>query len=70
MLILIANVIAWPIAWYFMDQWLNTFAYRIDNNFLLYAISAFAAIVIALLTIGFQTIKAAMSNPSNTLRYE
>jgi putative ABC transport system permease protein len=69
-LIVIANVIAWPVAWYFMDQWLNTFAYRIDNNFFMYLLSAIAAIVIALLTVSVQTIRAAMSNPSNTLRYE
>jgi putative ABC transport system permease protein len=69
-LIVIANIIAWPVAWYFMDQWLNTFAYRIDNNFLMYLLSAVAAIVIALLTVSVQTIRAAMSNPSNTLRYE
>jgi putative ABC transport system permease protein len=70
MLIVIANIIAWPVAWYSMDQWLNTFAYRIDNNFFMYLLSAVAAIVIALLTVSVQTIRAAMSNPSNTLRYE
>jgi putative ABC transport system permease protein len=69
-LILISNLIAWPVAWYFMDQWLNTFAYRIDNNIMLYIISAAAAIMIALFTVSTQTVKAAMSNPSNTLRYE
>lgn len=69
-LIIIANIIAWPVAWYFMDQWLNTFAYRIDNNFLMYVLSAAAAIMLALITVSTQTIKAAMSNPSDTLRYE
>ena len=69
-LILIANVIAWPVAWYFMDQWLDTFAYRIEGNLLLYLFAAVAAIVIALVTVGTQTVKAAMSNPSETLRNE
>jgi putative ABC transport system permease protein len=69
-LVIIANVIAWPIAWYLMDQWLDTFAYRIGVNAGLYLLSAFAAIVIAVLTVSTQTLKAAMSDPSKTLRYE
>ena len=70
LLIVIANLIAWPVAWYFTNQWLDTFAYRIESNFLLYLLSAFTAVAIALLTVGTQTIKAAMSNPSETLRNE
>ena len=69
-LIIVSNVIAWPVAWYFMEQWLNTFAYRIDINVALYLVAAFAAILIALATVSTQTIKAAMRNPANTLRYE
>lgn len=69
-LVLIANLIAWPVAWYFMNQWLDTFAYRIGINVWLYLLAAFAAILIALITVSSQTIKAAMSNPANTLRYE
>jgi putative ABC transport system permease protein len=69
-LIIIANIIAWPVAWYFMDQWLDSFAYRIGLNVWLYILAAVAAIMIALLTVGLQTIRAAMSNPANTLRYE
>jgi putative ABC transport system permease protein len=69
-LVIISNVIAWPVAWYFMNQWLDSFAYRIDANIGLYILAAFAAILIALLTVSTQTIKAAMSNPANTLRYE
>lgn len=69
-LVIVANVIAWPVAWYFMNQWLDGFAYRIDISIGLYVLAAFAAILIALLTVSTQTIKAAMSNPSNTLRYE
>jgi putative ABC transport system permease protein len=69
-LILIASAVAWPIAWIFMGKWLNTFAYHIDMNLLAYALAAIAAILIALLTVGAQTLKAAMSNPANTLKYE
>ncbi|HEY0654704.1 MAG TPA: ABC transporter permease [Chryseosolibacter sp.] len=69
-LVVIANLLAWPVAWYFMNQWLDTFAYRIGLNIWLYLLAAFAAILIALVTVSSQTIKAAMSNPANTLRYE
>jgi putative ABC transport system permease protein len=69
-LVVIANVIAWPIAWYFMNEWLDSFAYRIDINVWLYLLAAFAAILIALITVSTQTIRAAMGNPANTLRYE
>jgi putative ABC transport system permease protein len=69
-LILIANAVAWPVAWIFMGKWLNTFAYHIDMNMLSYLLAAIAAILIALLTVSAQTLKAAMSNPANTLKYE
>ena len=69
-LIIIANLIAWPVAWYFTDEWLSSFAYRIDVNVLLYLLAGVAAITIALLTVGAQTIKAAMINPAHTLRNE
>ena len=69
-LIVVANAIAWPVAWIFMNKWLDTFAYHINMNILVYLLSAIAAIVLALLTVSAQTIKAAMTNPANTLRYE
>jgi putative ABC transport system permease protein len=70
LLILLANCIAWPLAWYFMDQWLNTFAYHIDTDVLIYLIAAAGAILLALVTVSTQTVRAAMSNPAKTLRYE
>jgi putative ABC transport system permease protein len=70
MLIVVANLIAWPLAWYFMNQWLNTFAYHIDMNLAIYLLAAVAAVMLALVTVSTQTLKAAMTNPSNTLRYE
>ena len=69
-LVVIANLIAWPVAWYVMDQWLNTFAYHIDVDVWMYLLAAFAAVMIALVTVSTQTLKAAMTNPANTLRYE
>jgi putative ABC transport system permease protein len=69
-LIFVANVIAWPLAWYLMNMWLDTFAYHIDMNVIVYILAGVAAILIALITVSAQTIKAAMSNPSKTLRYE
>lgn len=69
-LIIAANLIAWPVAWYFMNEWLHSFAYHIDMNIAVYLLSALACIAVALITVSTQTIKAAMTNPSNTLRYE
>jgi len=69
-LIVIANVLAWPIAWILMNQWLDTFAYHVNMNILVYLLSAVAAVLLALITVSAQTIKAAMTNPANTLRYE
>lgn len=69
-LVLIANLIAWPVAWYLMNKWLATFAYHVDMNVLVYLAAAIVAVLIALITVSAQTIKAAMTNPSNTLRYE
>ncbi|HTE32574.1 MAG TPA: FtsX-like permease family protein, partial [Chryseolinea sp.] len=69
-LIVVSNLIAWPVAWYFMDAWLNTFAYHITMNVLIYVLAGGVAILIALLTVSAQTIKAATGNPSNALHYE
>lgn len=70
LLILAANLLAWPVAWYLMKQWLGTFAYHIDMNVMAYFLAAIGATLLALITISAQTIRAAMANPSNTLRYE
>lgn len=70
LLILVANAAAWPIAWYFTHEWLKDFAYRINPNIVLYLLAAVSAVAIALITVGGQTIKAAMTNPAETLRNE
>jgi putative ABC transport system permease protein len=70
-LVLIANVIAIPIIWYVMDQWwLNTFVFRIDIGPFVFIIAAIITTVIALLTVSYQSINAAVANPIKSLRYE
>jgi putative ABC transport system permease protein len=69
-LIAIAFVIATPIAWYYMHQWLQDYVYRIDISWWLFAAGGFVAIITALATISFQAIRAAVANPVNSLRSE
>ncbi len=69
-LVVAANVIAWPVAWYMMREWLNTFAYHIDVNIAAFFIAGIAGVVVALLTVSVQSLKAAASNPAKTLKYE
>jgi len=68
--VLLANLIAWPIAYYTMHRWLQSFAYRSDIGFSVFILSGFIALVIALLTVSFQAIKAAVADPVDSLRYE
>ena len=70
LLIFVANIIAWPIAYYFIDRWLQNFAYRINIGLGIFLVSGMIALVIALLTVSYQTIKAARANPVDSLRYE
>jgi putative ABC transport system permease protein len=69
-LVLLANVIAWPIAYYAMSRWLQDFAYRIPLSLWPFVLAGVGALVIALLTVGAQTVRAAAANPVETLRYE
>jgi putative ABC transport system permease protein len=69
-LILFANILAVPIAYYYMNIWLQDFAYRIDLNVGYFIISALLAFVIAIFTVGFQAIRAARANPIEALKYE
>ncbi len=66
----IANILAWPIAYYFMNKWLQNFAYRINLSIWIFLLSGLAALLIALLTVSYQTLKAATANPVDSLRYE
>ncbi len=69
-LVLIALLIATPIAWIFMDKWLQNYAYRINISWWIFIASGCMAILIALITISFQSIKAAIANPVKSLRTE
>ncbi len=69
-LILLALVIASPIAYYFMEQWLQDFAYRIDMQWWTFLVAGLCAIGIALFTVSFQSIRAAVANPVESLRSE
>jgi putative ABC transport system permease protein len=69
-LVLISTFIAWPVAYYFMNKWLQDFAYRIDLNVWHFVVSTLLAFIIALITVCFQTIKAARANPVDSLKYE
>jgi len=68
--IFISNVIAWPIAWYAMNKWLQNFAYRIDLTIWPFLLSALLALFVALFTVSWQAIRAARANPIEALRYE
>jgi putative ABC transport system permease protein len=69
-LIIVANLIAWPLAWYGATAWLRQFPYRVEVSWWMFAVSLSAGIIIAFATIAFKTIKAALANPVESLRME
>ena len=69
-LVLIALVLACPLAWWAVDKWLSTFAYRQELTWWLFGVAGVLAVVIAFLTVSYQSIKAALMNPVNSLRSE
>jgi len=69
-LVIVSNIIAWPIAWYFMRNWLNNYTYRIDLTIWPFIISGLIAISIALISVSYKAYKASRTNPVNALRYE
>ncbi len=68
--VLLANVIAWPVAYYFMHKWLQNFAYRTRIDIWMFLMAAALTMLIALLTVSYQSIRAALANPVDSLRYE
>ncbi|MBP7338893.1 ABC transporter permease [Niveispirillum sp.] len=68
--VLVANLIAWPVAWFCMDRWLSDFTYRIDLNPLLFLGAGSAALAIAWLTVGLHAARVAQAKPIKALRYE
>lgn len=70
LLILIANVVAWPVAWYFSEKWLDQFAYKAPLGIEIFVLTLLVALVIALASVVFQSVKAALANPVDVLKEE
>jgi len=68
--VLISNILAWPVAWYVMKNWLDNFAFRTDISIAYFFLAGAITFFIAFLTIGFHALKAAEANPMNSLKYE
>jgi putative ABC transport system permease protein len=68
--ILLANILAWPIAFYAMHKWLENFAYRTGMTVALFLLAGLLSLIIAAIPVGYQALKAATSNPIDALRYE
>jgi putative ABC transport system permease protein len=68
--VLVANILAWPVAYFVMERWLQNFAYRVSIGVGTFLLSALAALTIALVAVSFQSLKAALSDPIDSLRYE
>jgi putative ABC transport system permease protein len=69
-LVIISAVFAFPVAWWFMHKWLQDFAYRINIGWWIFIAASLLAVLIALITVGVQAIKAAIANPVKSLRTE
>ncbi len=67
---LVSIIVAWPVAWYAMNKWLQNFAYRIEIGWWVFVLAGTLALVIALLTVSTQAVRAALANPVESLRYE
>jgi putative ABC transport system permease protein len=68
--VVLANIVAWPAAYYVMNKWLQSFAFRISIGWEMFLISAGVALLISMLTVAYQSVKAALANPADSLRYE
>jgi putative ABC transport system permease protein len=68
--VLISNIIAWPIAYFALNKWLEDFAYRIDISLWVFVTASIGAMLIAIFTVSYQSIRAATANPVKSLRYE
>ena len=69
-LIIVANLVAWPLGWYFLEQWLSDFAYRVSVEWTIFLYTCLSVIAIAMLAVGWLTLKAARNNPVKSLKYE
>jgi ABC-type antimicrobial peptide transport system permease subunit len=69
-LVLLSNIIAWPVAYFTVNKWLENFAYKINVGIAVFILAGICSVIIAFITIFYQTVKAALSNPVNSLRYD
>ena len=69
-LVALANIIAWPAAYFMMDKWLQSYAYRTNLGWLIFVAAMTAALVVAVISVSFQSVRAAVANPADSLRYE
>jgi putative ABC transport system permease protein len=68
--VIYANIIAWPVSYFALNQWLRNYAYRIGIGWWVFVLSGATALAIALLSVSYQAVKAARANPVTALRYE
>lgn len=68
--VLIANIITWPVAYFVMNKWLKNFAYRTRIGIEYFVLAALLAFIIALITVSYQSVKAALANPVDSIKYE
>ena len=68
--VMLANIFAWPLAYFILSKWLENFAFRIGIQWWIFLLAGATALSIAILVVSYQTIRAAMANPVKALRYE
>ena len=68
--VIVANIIAWPLAYFALQKWLQNFTYAVDQSILIFILAGITALLIALITVSFRAIKAAQTNPAEALKYE
>ena len=69
-LILISNILGWPVSWWYMNKWLNEFAYKTDINLWIFPAAAVLVLIVGIISIGYQSFRVANVNPAVSLKYE
>ena len=69
-LVVLANILAWPIAYILMNKWLQDFAYKAPVNWIIFVLAGIISLTIALLTTSYQAVRVALTNPINSIKYE
>jgi putative ABC transport system permease protein len=68
--VILANIIAWPVAYFFTNRWLQNFAYRINITIWIFILAGISALVITMITVGYQAVKIAIATPIKALKHE